>query len=94
VRKYGGYSIVVTLFSKTRQARPAGVLEHCREEEPNSYFSILGAFTSNCFTTKDVHAHLFIHNFTFRYEIIMGNTLAAPPPKKKCKLYQRFSGTF
>jgi len=62
---------------------PAGVLEHCHEEETNSYFSIFGAFTSDCITMREVHVHLFIHNFTFKDEIIIGKALAAPLQKNR-----------
>jgi hypothetical protein len=36
--------------------------------------------------TKDDNVHLFIHNFTFRNELIMENVLAV---QKFSKLYQR-----
>jgi len=70
-----------TPFLKSPRATPTGVLEHCREEETNSYFSIFETFTSDCFTKATIY--LFIHNFTFSDKIIMGNTLAATPPQKK-----------
>ena len=42
----------------------AGVLEHCREGETNSWFSIFGAFPSDGIpmVMKDVNVHLFIHS--------------------------------
>jgi len=55
--------------------------------------SFWGAFPSDSIhkAMMDVSAHLFIHSYTFRDELIMANTLEI---KNFFKLYQRILGTF
>ena len=67
--------------------KPTGVLEHCRELNFGSPF--LGAFASDRIpkATKDVNVHFFIHNFTYRDEIIIVSA-------NSCKLYERIPELF
>jgi len=62
-------------------------------EKPTVGSSFFGAFSSDhiCKVMKDVRAHFFIHNFTFRNALIMDSALAVTD---SCKLCQRIPGIF
>ena len=56
-------------------------------------YPFFGAFPSDRITkaTMDVKVHFFIHNFTFRNELIIEN---AQTVQNFCKPYQPIPGTF
>jgi hypothetical protein len=56
------------------------------KEKPAAGSPFLRAFAPDCIpeAVKDVSVHFFIHNFTFRDELLIDNTLAG---KNSCKLY-------
>jgi hypothetical protein len=58
------------------------VLEHCYEGDSNFGSPSFGAFPFDHIpkVMKNVNVHVFIHTFTFMYELIMDSALAV---KKK-----------